>query len=98
MKNIFNKSEATEVINRIQKLNGNTRALWGKMSVDQMLAHCNVTYELAYENKHPKPNAFKKFILTLLVKKLVVNEVPYKKNGQTAPEFVIKEKPPDSLY
>jgi hypothetical protein len=59
------------------------------MSVDQMLAHCNVTYEMAFENIHPKPGAFKTFLLKLFVKNMVVNEVPYKPNGRTAPEFVI---------
>ena len=56
-----------------------------------MLAHCNVTYEMTYENIHPKPNAFVKFILKLLVKNSVVNETPYKQNGKTAPQFIIKE-------
>jgi ribonuclease HIII len=26
---------------------------WGKMNAGQMLAHCNITYEMAYENIHP---------------------------------------------
>jgi hypothetical protein len=64
----------------------------GKMSVDQMLAHCNVTYELIYENKHSKPNGFKKWMLKAFVKNFVVNEKPYKKNGRTAPEFLITNK------
>jgi hypothetical protein len=76
---------------RINKLTPQTQALWGKMSVDQMLAHCNVTYEMAFEDKHPKPNAFMKFILKMMVKNSVVNEVPYKKNGQTAPAFIITD-------
>ena len=57
-----------------------------------MLAHCNVTYEMVYENIHPKPNAFIKFILKLLVKKKVVTDMPYQQNGQTAPAFLIKDK------
>ena len=91
MKNIFNQGEATEVINRINNLNSNSQPLWGKMAVGQMLAHCNVTYELLYDDKHPKPNSFKKFMLKLFVKNIVVSEKPYKKNGQTAPEFIIKD-------
>jgi hypothetical protein len=64
---------------------------WGKMTVAQMLAHCNVTYEMLYENKHPRPNGLVKFMLKLFVKKGVVNEVPYPKNSRTAPQFVILE-------
>lgn len=91
MKNIFNQGETTEVINRINNLNSNSQPLWGKMTVGQMLAHCNVTYELVYDDKHPKPNSFKKFMLKLFVKNIVISEKPYKKNGQTAPEFIIKD-------
>ena len=60
------------------------------MDVAKMLAHCNVTYELTYENIHPKPNAFAKFLIKLFVKNTVVNEKPYKHNSQTAPVFIIK--------
>jgi hypothetical protein len=59
------------------------------MSVAQMLAHCCVSYEMVYTDKHPAPNAFVKFMLKLLVKNSIVNEKPYKKNGSTAPPFVI---------
>jgi hypothetical protein len=91
MKNIFTREIAGEIIDRIDRLESDTKPLWGKMSVGQMLAHCNVTYEMVYENKHPKPNTFKRFLLKLFVKKIVVSEKPYSKNSRTAPEFLIKE-------
>jgi Protein of unknown function (DUF1569) len=46
---------------------------------------------MAYENIHTKPGTFKRFILKLFVKKVVVNETPYKKNNPTAPEFKIAD-------
>ncbi len=90
MKNIFEASVTHEIIDRINHLTPETKAHWGTMTVDQMLAHCCVTYEMLYEDKHPKPGAFMKFILRLLVKPNVVNEKPYKKQSQTAPAFLIK--------
>ncbi len=90
MINIFNQSEVNQIIERINKLTPQTQPKWGKMDVSKMLAHCNVTYEMAYENIHPKPNAFVKFILNLIVKNTVVNEKEYKHNSQTAPQFIIK--------
>ena len=54
--NIFEKSVADEVIARINNLTPATQPGWGKMNVAQMLAHCNVTYEMIYTDKHPKPN------------------------------------------
>ena len=89
MKNIFDKIVSEEVIERINFLNINSKPKWGKMTVDQMLAHCNVTYEFEYENKHSKPKGFKKWMLKTFVKNIVVSEKPYKRNGRTAPEFLI---------
>ena len=89
--NIFNKNETDKVIERINKLTPHTQGHWGKMSVAQMLAHCNVTYEMIYDNIHKPPNAFMKLILKLLVKNKVVSETPYKHNNPTAPQFLIKE-------
>lgn len=63
---------------------------WGKMSVDQMLAHCNVAYELVYDNNHPKPNFIAKLLIKAFAKGFVVGEKPYKKNGPTGPGFIIK--------
>ena len=89
MVNIFDKKEAQEMIDRINKLTASTQPKWGKMSVDQMLAHLNVAYEMVYENKHKKPNFIVKFFLKLFIKSAVVNEKPYPKNGATAPAFKI---------
>ena len=92
MKNIFTEETSNEIIARINTLTNETQALWGKMHVAQMLAHCSVSYETIYTNKHPKPNVFVKFILKKFVKKYVVNEKPYKKSSQTAPYFIIADE------
>ena len=91
IKNIFDKPVVDEVINRINNLTTDSKPLWGKMSVSQMLAHCCVTYEFIYENKHPVPGTFKKILLKLFVKKTVVSDKPYKRNNPTAPEFLIRD-------
>lgn len=90
VKNIFDKQVSNEIISRIQQLTPTTQPHWGKMSVDQMLAHCNVTYAYTYEpEKFQKPNFLKKFLLKTFVKGIVVSEKPYQKNGRTAPEFIM---------
>ncbi|KQX00939.1 DUF1569 domain-containing protein [Flavobacterium sp. Root420] len=91
MKNIFRTEDCNELADRINKLTSESRALWGKMTVAQMLAHCNVAYEMVYDDIHPKPNVFMKFILKALVKNKVVNEIPYHRNNQTAPQFIIND-------
>jgi hypothetical protein len=91
--NIFNQQEVNNIANRINKLTPESTPSFGKMNVAQMLAHCNVTYEMVFEpTKHAKPNAFVKFILKSFVKKIVTNEVPYKQNSKTAPQFIIADE------
>ena len=87
--NVFDASVTNQLIQRINQLTAETQPTWGKMNVAQMLAHCNVTYELAYENIHPRPNAFVRFILKSFLKNIVVGEKPYTANSRTAPVFMI---------
>lgn len=89
MKNVFNRNDVSEILGRIDRLRPDSRPLWGKMTVAQMLAHCNVTYELVYDTKHPKPNPVVRFLLKSFVKSTVVGEKPYPHNLRTAPMFLV---------
>jgi len=89
--NIFTSPVTENVIQRINQLKPDSTPKWGKMSVSQMLAHCNVAYELVYEDKHPKPNFLTRFMLKNFVKKIVTSEKPYKQNSPTAPAFLVKD-------
>ena len=90
IRDLYTEKGVNETIERINKLTANTKPEWGKMSVDQMLAHCNVAYQMAYKtDEYKKPGAFGRFMIKLFVKKAVVGPKPYPKNGRTAPEFII---------
>lgn len=90
MQNIFDKKEAQNYIYRINNLTPESQRKWGAMSVDQMLAHCNVSYEMIYEpEKHKKPGFIAKFLLKTFVKKKVTNDIPYKQNLPTSPQFKV---------
>jgi len=93
MKNLFQKQDVTEVITRINNLTPATKGQWGKMNVAQMLAHCNVAYEMAYDrDKHPPATGLKRFMMKLFIKKPVVGPKPYPKNSRTAPAFLIVDE------
>jgi len=92
MKNIFDTKDTMETIGRVNHLSTDSQPIWGKMNVAEMLAHCNVAYEMVYTDKHPKPKGFKKFMIKLFAKKLVVGPQPYKRNIRTAPEFLITDE------
>lgn len=92
MKNLFNHNDSQDTIKRIKLLKPDSQAQWGKMNVAQMLAHCNVAYDMAYTNKYEKPGAIKTFFLKLFVKSAVVGPKPYPKNGRTAPDFIVADE------
>lgn len=89
MKNVFLESDINDFIGRINRLQNSTAPQWGKMNVAQMLAHCCVTYEFVYDNKHAKPGAIARFFIRLFAKKMVVGDKPYPRNGRTAPAFLV---------
>lgn len=88
---MFEATDVAVVIERIDKLSENAQPQWGSMNVSQMLAHCNVTYEMIYDNKHKKPNAFTRFLLKAFVKPKVISDAPYKRNSPTAPQFKVAD-------
>lgn len=92
IENIFNESVKNTILERINQLNPDTKALWGKMDAAQMLAHCCVTYEYIFDNIHPRPGFLIGFLLKKFVKKYVVSDQPYKKGSATAKEFIKQSK------
>ena len=93
MQNIFDAKIAQEYINRINNLTPETQRKWGKMSVDQVLAHLNVAYDLTFTpEKFPKPSFIAKFLLSKFVKPKITNEIPYKQSLPTSPVFIIADE------
>ncbi len=88
---IYLASTTQELFHRIDQLNPNRPALWGKMTVGQMLSHCSVPYEQILGLNTQQPPMFMRIILNLFLKKSMVNEVPYKQNLPTAPSFIRTE-------
>ena len=92
MENMFEKTGAEKMLTRINNLKADSQPNWGKMSVDQMLAHCNVPYDMTYTDLYKRPGAIARFMLKMFVKSSVVGPKPYPKNGRTAPDFIIKDQ------
>jgi len=95
MKTIFDKSIRDELVIRINTLNGNSTARWGKMNVYQMLKHCALWEEMILRNKKYK----RAFVGLLLGKMLLKNELkddsPMRRNNPTIPELRVKERDGD---
>ena len=92
MKNIFTIEVTNEIIARIEQLESTSQPLWGKMSVAKMLAHCCVTYEMVYTDKHAKPPYLLRLLLKWVVKKSILSDKPYPKNNRTVKQYVISKE------
>lgn len=88
MKNLFQPEVLEEIQQRIEKLQPNSKRLWGKMEVAQMLAHCTAAIEVAVGEKFP-PRMFIGRILAPFLKPVLTNEKPFKKNTPTDKSFLV---------
>ena len=82
MHSIFNTDSYHEILERIEKLDGNTSPKWGKMSVGQMAWHCQGPLNIVLEKNDygMKPSLLAK----LFFKKSLYNDKPWKKGLPTA--------------
>ena len=53
MKSIFDEATYKEVVERFNKLSADSEGLWGKMSVGQMLWHCQIFFKKSMYNDKP---------------------------------------------
>jgi hypothetical protein len=74
---------------RVQKLSPSATRAWGKMTVDQMLWHCNEALEAALGHKALKPM---KMPLPRPVIKFMVLSMPWMKGAPTHPDFFAGER------
>jgi hypothetical protein len=92
MNNIYNQSDVYEIIGRIDKLTSTSQAQWGKMNVAQMLAHCNISMEMAM-GKFNIPRVFIGRVIAPFMKKRALSIRQFGKNSPTDKSHIF----PDDL-
>ena len=79
------------MISRINSLDENSKAQWGKMDIYQMIKHCILCEEM-YLGKTPYKRTFLGFLLgKLALQQLMKDDKPKKRNSPTKDEFKISE-------
>ncbi len=89
MKTLFDKSTRDEIIARINSLNENSIAQWGKMSVYQMLKHCAMWEEMILGKATYKQMFLGRLFGRMALKSVLKDETPLGKNSPTVPAFKI---------
>lgn len=92
MNNLFNQSDVSEILVRMEKLKADSQRQWGKISVGQMLAHLNAVLETALGLNTPKRLLIGR-ILGPFVKPNYLSEKPLGKNEPTDKFYISNESP-----
>jgi hypothetical protein len=91
MKTIFDKTTRDELITRINTLNDNSTAQWGKMNIYQMLKHCTLWEEMITGKIKYKRAFLGRLFGKMALKDFVKDESPLMRNVPTSPELKVKE-------
>ena len=91
MNYLFDPVASSKIIDRIQQLTPESKSLWGKMNVSQMLAHCQPPMLVALGEHKLKGNILG-FFLGRFIKKVVVGDKPYKRGLPTTPAYIVTEQ------
>ena len=95
MKTIFDKATRDELIARINTVNENNTAQWGKMNVYQMVKHCRLWEEWIQSNRKNKVVFVGLLFGRIALKRVMKDESPLMRNSPTLPELIIKEQSGD---
>lgn len=93
MNNLFNPKDAANILMRIENLSAKANRQWGKMNVNQMLAHCNASLDTALGKHNPKSLSFLLRLMGKLLKKSYFGDRPFPKNSSTDKDYIIKGNP-----
>jgi hypothetical protein len=88
VKNLFDPAVKQDIVIRINKLTPDSKGLWGKMNVSQMLAHVQVPIGVAEGTNKIKRTLFGR-IVGPLAKSIIYNNKPFKRSLPTDPSFVM---------
>lgn len=92
MNNLYNRQDTEGILLRISRLQADAQRQWGKMTVNQMLAHCIVSLESAMGRNFPK-RVFIGRILGPFLKPGIVSGQPMPRNAPTDKSYIIEGQP-----
>lgn len=79
MTTLFDPAVNTEILNRIERLSPELKAKWGKMSIEQMLAHVNLALQVNWGMLELKPGLLALFFRGI-ARRILLGQKPFPKN------------------
>ncbi|POY36201.1 hypothetical protein C3K47_10605 [Solitalea longa] len=89
-KNLFNNETAEKIIERVKQLGAESSGLWGKMTAEEMLMHCNsCNREILEGSRGTQKTSLKQYLLRILALYLAPN---FKKGIKSEDHHIIGHK------
>ena len=95
MKTVLDQATRDELISRINTIDGDKTARWGKMNVYQMLKHCTLWDEWMHSAKKNKQAFVGMLFGKMALKSVLKDDSPLRHSTPTLPELRIKEQSGD---
>ena len=92
MESLYHPQGNQNIIDRINQLSPITLSQWGKMTVSQMLLHCQKPIDVAYGTLHIAPH-WKSYFFGAARRKKLSDPKLFHKDQSTIKEFIIKHEP-----
>jgi hypothetical protein len=92
MKSVFDASTREELAKRINSVNGQSAALWGKMNATQMIMHCTLCDDMFLGTIKIKRVLIGRLIGKTILKKVLKDSGPFGKNSPTSPILMTDNK------
>ena len=89
MVTLFDAAANEEVLSRVEKLQPSLRPNWGKLKIEEMLAHLNLSFEVNFGRMELKRSLMGVFFRGIS-KKILLGEKPFPKNLPTDKKTLAK--------
>jgi hypothetical protein len=93
-KSLHSREARAELLQRLDRLRGDSSAAWGRMNVGQMVCHLSDSMRMSL-GQLPTKTSGKRIFQTLPMRTLAIYVVPWPKGAPTAPELL--STPPAQL-
>jgi Protein of unknown function (DUF1569) len=92
MKNLFDAAIATEIKERIGRLEPGSKRQWGKMSAAQAMGHCATTMEWAVGDSFATRMFVGRILGPLVKSRVLRDDAPMRRNAPTAKSLVVTDE------
>jgi hypothetical protein len=92
MKNLYEPATSREIKDRIAQLQTGSPAQWGKMNVEQAVAHCAASMEWAVGDRIPPKMFFPSLLGRAIKGKVLGNDAPIRRNSPTSPDLLVADQ------